>query len=165
MIAFVHTFVFPAAFALLPPTMDTPEARAMLLAIGLQESEFTDRYQVLDGGGRGPARGFWQFELGGATTGVLAHAGVRTHALRAIEALREEPAPARVYAALEHNDVLACVFARLLLYTLPAHLPKRHATNKAWAQYIEAWRPGKPHPDKWDGNFARAWALVAGEPS
>lgn len=163
MIDVVNTFVFPATFALLPPAMDTPEARAMLLAIGLQESKFLDRYQVLDDGRRGAARGFWQFELGGAVTGVLGHAVVRPHALRVLEALRYEPTPARVFAAIEHHDVLACVFARLLLYTLVGPLPARRASNKAYAQYLDAWRPGKPHPDTWDDHYARAWQLVAGE--
>jgi len=52
---------------LLPQKMDTPDARAMLVAIGLQESGFAYRKQV-----GGPARSFWQFEMGGVT-GVLTH--------------------------------------------------------------------------------------------
>lgn len=48
------------ALRLLPPAMDTVKARVMLLAIGLQESAFAARRQA----GNGPARGFWQFELG-----------------------------------------------------------------------------------------------------
>jgi len=42
------------ALAILPAKMDTPQARVMLLAIGLQESEFAHRRQM----GNGPARGF-----------------------------------------------------------------------------------------------------------
>ena len=39
------------ALRLLPPAMDSKEARVMLYAIGLQESRFTHRAQVIDGGG------------------------------------------------------------------------------------------------------------------
>ena len=45
---------------LLPPKFDTPEARVMMLAIGMQESRFLHRKQI-----GGPARGFFQFEEGG----------------------------------------------------------------------------------------------------
>ena len=41
------------ALALLPAAMNTPQARCMLLAIGLQESRFVHRRQI-----GGPARGF-----------------------------------------------------------------------------------------------------------
>lgn len=48
------------------PSMDSTEARVMLLAIGLQESRFINRFQIVQGkpGAKGPARGFWQFEQG-----------------------------------------------------------------------------------------------------
>ena len=40
---YVARHVLPAAFALLPPQMDSPQARAMLMAIGWQESRFSHR--------------------------------------------------------------------------------------------------------------------------
>ncbi|WP_185950009.1 hypothetical protein [Bordetella trematum] len=46
------------ALALLPPGMDTPAARVMLLSIGLHESRFLHRRQL----GNGPARGLWYCE-------------------------------------------------------------------------------------------------------
>src|SRR3546814_4167946 len=55
------------ALKLLPKQMDSREARVLLLAIGLQESGFEHRWQVIDRrrpNRKGPARGFWQFELG-----------------------------------------------------------------------------------------------------
>ena len=58
-------YTLPSAFALLPPAMDTPDARVLLLAIGLQESKFSHRLQI-----GGPARGYWQFEQGGGVRGV-----------------------------------------------------------------------------------------------
>ena len=40
------------ALRLLPPAMDTKEARVLMYAIGLQESRFTHRAQIVDGGGK-----------------------------------------------------------------------------------------------------------------
>ena len=68
------TDVIPAALALLPPQMDTQEARAMLIAIALQESRLTYRKQI-----GGPARGLHQFETGGVRA-VLRHAATEAHA-------------------------------------------------------------------------------------
>lgn len=51
-------------------------ALTMLLAIGLQESRFTFRDQVVPGkapGQVGPATGFWQFERAGGVAGVMQH--------------------------------------------------------------------------------------------
>lgn len=73
------------ALALLPASMDTPEARIMLLAIGLQESRFEHRRQLVGNPPRptGPAKSFWQAEQGGG----MVH-GVRLHvATRAAAAL------------------------------------------------------------------------------
>lgn len=164
MITFANTFVLPAAFALLPPRMDTPAARAMVIAIALQESRFEERRQLLDDGKIGAARGLWQFELGGGITGVLSHPATRAHVRRVLEELRyHDPSPEACYAAVEHNDVLAAVFARLNLWWLPGRLPHVDEPNKGWAQYLDAWRPGKPREHTWDGNFVRAWSIVAGE--
>lgn len=156
MIDHVQAFVFPATFALLPGAMDTPQARAMLLAIGLQESEFTARKQ----GGGGPARGFWQFEKGGGVIGVLEHRASATAIASVCAALCYRSTVPTCYAAIEHNDVLACAFARLLLWTLPGRLPERGMSDLGYAQYLSGWRPGKPRPSDWPQNFATAWALV-----
>jgi len=150
-------YTFPAAFALLPGVMDTPEARALLLAIGLQESGFRARRQR-----GGPARGFWQFEAEGGTAGVLSHAVSKLHAQHVCAELLYAPTVAACFPALEHNDVLACGFARLLLWTLPERLAGRGAPDRAWAQYLAAWRPGQPRRETWDAAHARAWALVDG---
>ena len=55
------------ALCVLPDRMDTPEARVMLIAIGLQESKFQDRRQLVGSPPRpvGPAKSFWQAEQGG----------------------------------------------------------------------------------------------------
>lgn len=155
MIDNVRAFVFPAAFALLPGVMDTAAARAMLLAIGLQESGFAHRTQV-----GGPARGFWQFEQAGGTAGVLAHPTTMDYSRIVCGELVYPPDAETCYRAIADNDVLACCFARLLLWTLPDRLPPRGHADRAWAQYLSAWRPGKPRPDDWPANYTLAWAQV-----
>jgi hypothetical protein len=156
MIDHILRFTIPAAYSLLPVHMTSPKASALLLAIGLQESQFLDRRQA-EGG---PARGFWQFERAGIS-GVLQHDATRAPALEALRTLRYDGAGASFCLALvEDNDTLACLFARLLIWTLPAELPGRHEARVAWSQYREAWRPGKPHLATWDANYAEAWARV-----
>ena len=48
----------------------------------------------------------------------------------------------RVYQAFEHDDVLAAIFARLLLWTDPYSLPKLGDADGAFNLYIRTWRPG-----------------------
>jgi hypothetical protein len=149
------------ALSLLPKYLDSQPARAMLLAIGLQESAFTFRTQI----GGGPARGFWQFEPGtqksrGGVYGVYLHHS--THEpLRLLCHDRDvnfDPKP--IWQALEWDDVLAAGVARLLLLTDPHPLPKLGETQEAWECYLRTWRPGKPRPDAWAANYADAMQEV-----
>lgn len=141
--------------AVLPAGMDTRPARAMLLAIGLQESRFVHRRQI-----RGPARGWWQFETGGVH-GVLDHPASRQHAQRVCDALGyADVERGALHAAIEHNDALACAFARLLLWRLPEPLPAAGDADDGWDQYLTTWRPGKPHRQTWDAFFDGAWESI-----
>lgn len=124
---------------------DTPQARVMILAIGLQESRFEHRRQM----GNGPAMGFWQFESGGGVKGVLTHATSSNRAHALCEARGVHPSTQKVWAALETDDVLAAGFARLLLLTDPRALPDVSNSVGAWDCYIRNWRPGKPHIQTW----------------
>jgi len=143
------------ALALLPARMNTQQAVVQMLAIGLQESRFEHRKQI-----GGPAVGYWQFEQQGGIRGVLNHALTRKLA-QDVCRQRDTPAsPSAVYAALEHDDVLAAVFARLLLWTDPKPLPAVGDAAGAWDLYLRTWRPGRPHPDTWPMLYAKA--LVAG---
>lgn len=147
----VNSRVLGPGLALLPSRMDTDRARIMLLAIGLQESRFEHRRQI-----GGPARGFWQFERGGGVKGVLAHPA---SALAAKAVCREqgiEPTAAAVYPALEHDDLLACAFARLLLWTDAKALPAAGYAQAAWEYYLRTWCPGKPHRKMWDALYGQA---------
>lgn len=158
MIGHLAQFVLPAAYALLPPEMHSPAASAMLLSIALQESGGTSRRQLA-----GPARSFWMFERAGIR-GLLTHARSQTHLLAAARTLRYTPTLDRLYAVIEHNDTLAAVCARLLLWTLPVALPNRDEQALGWGQYIGSWRPGRPRPETWNDNFHAAWNLVDPRP-
>lgn len=155
----LDTAIAPA-LELLPVEMSSPAAVAMLLAIGLQESRFEHRRQI-----GGPAHGYWQFEPSGVH-GVRSHAATFVHVRQALAAL-DYTAPsdtASCYAAIEHNDILAAVFARLLLWTVPQGLPSPGDPEEGWQQYLFAWRPGKPHRETWDAYFEQGWQLVSEQP-
>lgn len=152
---YVQRTVIPAAHALLPAKMHSPEATAMLLAIMLQESRATHRRQI-----GGPAKGLWQFEHGGGVHGVLNHVASRPHISAAMRAMAYGETEMIAFEAIEHNDVLACVFARLLLWTHPKKLPQMGGTDYAWDYYLTTWRPGRPHRQTWTDHFRTAWAAI-----
>ncbi|MCQ2040259.1 MULTISPECIES: hypothetical protein [Stutzerimonas stutzeri subgroup] len=144
------------ALALLPARMNSMVAEVQMLAIGLQESRFQHRRQI-----GGPARGFWQFEQDGGVRGVLRHHSSREHALAVCRVRNVIATEGAVYAALEHDDVLAAAFARLLLWTDPKSLPSLGDEQGAWDLYLRTWRPGKPHRHTWDALYAKALEAVA----
>lgn len=156
---FVAQFIVPAALSLLPKRLDTPEARAMLIAIGLQESAFLARRQMTSKPGYAPARGFWQFEVAGGTAAVLVDDRTRVFCEVALRQLRYPPAAVACWEAFEHNDILACLFARLFLLTSPLANPGPDDAEIGWHIYESTWRPGAPRPNDWPANFARAWAI------
>lgn len=140
------------ALALLPSEMTSDRALLMVYAIGLQESRFEHRFQVVQGkpGAKGPARGFWQFERGGGCKGVVEHSASRFW-MSKVCTLRGVPLDAAaLWGAIEKDDVLAAAAARLLLFTDPKSLPAIGDRAAAWALYTRVWRPGKPHPSTWD---------------
>ena len=155
------------AFALLPARMRSREAVVMMLAIGLQESLFKYRRQM----GNGPARGFWQFEKMGGVAGVLQHHSSSALALSTCAERGVAPTPSDVHAKLEHDDVLAAVFARLLLWTDPKSLPALNDVDGAWKLYLRTWRPGAHTRGteaqkaalrkKWGGYYAQAMQEVS----
>lgn len=136
-----------AGFSLLPERMDTPGNRALLWAIGRQESRMIYRRQI-----GGPARGLWQFERAGGVKGVLTHDSSRAFAHSVCNALDVAPTATAVYPALETDDTLAFCFARLLLWTDPRPVPLPIIANAgvAWNYYLRNWRPGKPHVKTWN---------------
>lgn len=144
-------------------------AEAMLIAIGLQESRFVHRDQVVAGkapGQVGPATGFWQFERNGGVAGVMQHVRSGPIARAAADAAGvawDKDAIWRAFTTPAGDD-LAASFARLLLFTDPAPLPAAavSAEEDAWGYYLRNWRPGKPHRATW-GAFWREAVGLAGE--
>lgn len=163
-----NNLILTKAFEVLPPQMDSKEARVLLTAIALQESGLAHRWQVVDAKRpqlRGPARGLLQFELGsnisrGGVWGVFLHpasAGLLRQLCAARGVVCE---PSEIWRAIEHDDVLAAGLARLLLWTDPRSLPEPDDVDGSWALYLRTWRPGKPHFRTWAGFYMQAWEAV-----
>lgn len=151
----LHSIIYPA-LVLLPSRMSSAKAHAMLLTIQAQEDPDQHRRQWPTG----PARGLWQFERGGGVAGVLRHTLTRELALGVCHSLGNAGTVASVYHRLQHDDILAACFARLLLWTVPQGLPGKNEPEEAWNQYLKAWNPGDPHKRTWAANFKKAWEVV-----
>lgn len=137
------------ALSLLPSRMTSETAKVQLYATGLQESRFIHRRQI-----GGPARGYWQFELGtqksrGGVWGVFLHDASKGHLAQLCTARGVKFSPDAIYAAIESDDVLAAGLARLMYWTVPKALPGIGEAQKAWDMYLSTWRPGKPHQQTW----------------
>lgn len=163
------------ALALLPAKMDTAEARLMLLAIGLQESRFIDRRQLVGRPPRpvGPAKSFWQAEQGGGMVrGVRTHSATRDLAAQLCRTRGVVADDAAIWNAIERDDVLAAGLARLLLWTDPGRLPALGDEDGAWQLYLRTWRPGAYARGtseqrtelraKWASNHTQAYIEVRG---
>lgn len=167
MIEVVQHHILPAAYSLLPAKMNTVAATAQLLAIGLQETKFRDRVQVTNGPRLrqwwvgGPARSLWQLEAGGGCAEVLTRASTRGHLHAALTTLAYDPEKvdaAYLHGLIAHNDILAAVCARLLLWADSKPLPSfEDGAEAGWQCYTRNWRPGKPHRNTWDSYHAEGW--------
>lgn len=151
---------------LLPKKFTSKSAFRLLVAIGYQESRFTHRFQVVQGkpGAKGPARGFWQFELGsqasrGGVWGVVLHKASRGHLENVCKVLGVPFDARAIWERLETDDKLAAVVARLLILTDPFEIPTTQGS--AWNLYAQrCWRPGKPHPQTWPECWRKACELA-----
>lgn len=161
----VQRLAIRPAYQLLPDRMQSVEATVMLLAIGLQESRFRYRIQLIGNHRhwweslKGPARGMWQFERAGVR-GVLRHPASRDAALMLLETLNYPPKVGVIHRAIAHNDVLAAGFARLLLWTDPHALPGLADSQVSWDYYLRTWRPGKPKRHTFDEFWQQATSEV-----
>ena len=130
-------------------------ARVMMPAIAGVESGCCARRQVPVA----HARGLWQFERGGGVAGVLAHRATKGDATAALARRQVPVEPTAVWMALERDDALAAIFARLLLLSDSAPLPDDLVTGRAI--YPRTWRPGKPSsPAKWADSWWMAELAV-----
>jgi hypothetical protein len=153
--------------SLLPFRMDSAKARVQLLAIGLQESKFKFRRQMISmlvNGEKvlrptGPAKGYHQFEETGGCRGVVKHEAARNWTQSVCQARGVHFSPKAIWDAMERDDAFDFAMARLLLWTDVKPLPALGEADTAWAYYLRVWRPGKPHRDAWAANYNAA--LVA----
>jgi hypothetical protein len=130
-------------------------ARLMMTAIAGQEANWTARKQA----GNGPANGLWQFERFGGVKGVLTHRVTKELARRACAELGVPGTDFSAWQALQFNDRLAAIFARLLLLSDPRPLPITE--DAGWEIYNSVWRPGRPHPKTWPRCWSEAVKAVA----
>lgn len=150
--AIIPAFVELASFGI----KDSPEAHRFMLAIALQESGIEHRRQL----GNGPGISYFQFEKTGGCYGALNHKTVGPMMRAICEKYDIEATPLGLWTAMQYQDIVAACAARLLIYTLPTALPM--TAEDGWAQYLNAWRPGKPKPDSWNANWAIADQAVKG---
>lgn len=161
---FIDCGIMPA-YGLLPAKMASREATAMLIAIGLIESRFQFRRQVVRYSHEqpvyGPARGYLQFESGGIF-GVLRHEASRVLVREVLAELNYDDDMMTAWMAVEHNDVLAATFGRLLLWTDPKPIPQFGQDVTAYEYYLRLWRPGKPQSQEtFTKYFDEAWRIAS----
>lgn len=114
-------------------------ADQQLLTTAYQESGLTERIQRVNGGGFGPARGWWQFERIGVQDVVQRREAV----LRGVcEVLDFEFNTSNIYTMVAFNDTLACAVARLTLHLDKHPLPQVHDGDGGFDYYARNWRPG-----------------------
>jgi hypothetical protein len=152
-----HTRILLPAIAVFP-FKDSAESRALLLAIAGQESFWTDRLQEAGG----PARGFWQFEMGGAVKGVYNHPASAPILKQFCKDWEIEFNIAAIYEAIAWCDALAYACARLLLWTDREPLPVIGQINASWVYYIRNWNPGKPIQITWPARYVSASTILGG---
>lgn len=133
----------------------SPQAARLLLAIALQESGLKHRRQVVSGGlENGPAVSFLQGEITGGLIDMLNRPSTSKYMKAICEAYNVTPTPAGLWEAIRYQDIVAFAAGRLLVYTLPLKLPVTQ--DEGWTQYMRAWVPGKPHPERWP----EAWRIA-----
>lgn len=161
MIEHILRTVQPAAFELLPESFRSIEAKAFLLAVGLQSSRFLQRRKLTASG----CRGFWHLERRHVEE-VLRFSNARFALVAAAEQLRYPILMMErdeVLGALEHNDVLGLAAARCLLCTSKEGLPGADEAGLAWGLYMRLWAPsGSPKAADWPELYFDAWARATG---
>lgn len=157
MIDHILAHVLPAAYAVLPEAMWTRQAARLILAVGLQSTDFRERRIAA----RTLRRGFWLLEPA-HVSGILKFTKGRgplvaaAHLLGYPISMMER---GELAAALEHNDTLGFVVARCLL---PPHLEALDGAEAAWRTYTLLWLPkGAAAVNRhWDEHYAAADRLL-----
>lgn len=135
------------------------QASRFLLAVALQETALSHRYQQLFGYTPGPSKGWWKFERHREVVAVLNHHKTKDKAKAWCKFCDVECVSSSIWRALEGHDYLAVGFARMLVWTSPKTLPK--VIEEGWVQYnYDLWRPGKPRYDEWVKNWEEATGVA-----
>jgi hypothetical protein len=154
----IQTRVLDPMFNQLLPHFDSPEARVMLLAIGLQESRSSPRgastvmvLRAASGSSSAVA----------VVVGVLTSAASRDYARRRLLKLRNvAPSADSVWRRLEFDDLLAAAICPPDALGQPASMPALGRGGEAWDYYKATWRPGRPRVRTWNGYYAQALEQV-----
>ena len=160
----LHSDVRPALLRMFPQFQGrTPEC--MLLTIAGQETNLAYVYQM-DSQGKPIqtlARGLWQFELVGVE-GCLNHPANGWLAPFLEQNGFAGLTPEMIHWALPASTSLATWLARANLWWYAEDLIEPIAdydhAEAAWQQYLDIWRPGKPHRETWDAHWLAAVEAV-----
>ena len=142
----------------------TDAARAMLYAAGLQESNLSARFQATPASSalrKGAGRGLWQMRIDDVSR-LLTTNSTKERSEAISNKYVGSVHPHAVWATLEYNDVLAAIFARLMLWPDPAALPAPAAVNERAAldYYIRCWRPNSPREKDWTVNWRATVEMI-----
>ena len=145
----------------------TDAARAMLYAAGLQESNLSARFQAMPAESvvhKGAGRGLWQMRPDDVSR-VLTDNSTRERSETSANKYVGSVNPHAVWETLEYDDVLAAIFARLMLWPDPAALPAPTVANEqaAWDYYVRCWRHSPPREQSWAANWRAAVENVGGQ--
>lgn len=141
----LHLVVRPVVAYLAWP--QPTEREVLLVGIAMVESDLRFRKQQPSG----PARSFWQIELPTAVDTLKRCKPVRDlwEALLLPEIV--------VHTDVEHTDLGACALACGILRLTEGRLPLLGESSDPQKDYYRrAWRPGKPHDEKWPAAYAAA---------
>lgn len=149
------------ALEFLPANFDSLNARILMGATCIQESDLIYRRQV-----KGPAVSFAQFERIGIKD-VLERPTSAKLAAEACKFHNTAPTVNAVYERFKtpEGDILAMIFTRLNYWNNTKPLPQFNSRSSEplfWDYYKTTWRPGKPHLDRWPRSFWRAYGAFEG---
>lgn len=135
--------VIVPAFEHLPSEMDSPEARLIVLATGVQETQYQTRQQV-----DGPARGLFQAQYN-FILDLMHNPASGNHVWNLCGVMGITYGSHAMFDALLRDDPFAACMCRLGFWCDPRPLPDVGDVLGAWGAYERVQRPGKPSYTRW----------------
>lgn len=132
------------------------DAAALCYAICGQESGWEHRVQV-----NGPARSYAQFESI-AVRDVMQRATSKDRCRMLCHELNVDFDAQVIHTAMVQNDLLMLGMTRLNLWNQRGALPSPTLASQdaAWNYYVNTWKPGKPHPNRWGAHWQTGIRLL-----